>query len=1064
MRVAPALGFTLTFTLQLLAIPWLSAVTPATAPQEGLRENVPRIHALVGGRVIPRPGETLEKATVILRNGIVEAVGREIDIPASARVWDLSGLTIYPGFIDAYAVMGDSVEPGDAPQQAPHWNDAVVPHLTAIDQLKLSDEGLEKRRELGFTTAHVVPKSGAIRGHGSLIQLTATEDPGRILNPKAAQHFAFITRSKEYPRSLMGCIALMRQTLHDARWHHQYQNVYRRHPDQVRPGEAQALEALAPLLTGKKLPAFFRLGNEADIERALRVADEFKLRRVLIDPGYAYRRWQPLAKAKNPVVLSLHFPEAPDVSDPDRALDVSLERLQHWEAAPSNAAILEEHGVQIALSTYQLEDDLKKFWPNLRHAVQHGLTEETALRALTQAPAQLLGEEHRLGTVAQGQVANLVVASGNLFREEKAQIVQVWIDGAPLKNDEPPHRGGARGKWETAWTGTQGPPQFSIDGERGALKLRVFPQGPPGQPIESKLTVESSDALSFTLPAKVFAGSEDDDESPIRLKGYLNSHTMVGQGILPDGQRFSWSARRLPQAPESSEKSPTLTKPHQSDLADQYPAGAYPGRLADDTATTPARRILVKGATLWTCGPEGTSQADLLIRNGRIEAIGKDLKAPKKARVIDASGKHLTPGLIDCHSHTAISRGVNEGSHAVTCEVRIGDVVDPTDISIYRQLAGGLTTANLLHGSANPMGGQNQVIKLRWGSDAEGLKFAGAKPGVKFALGENVKQANWGDDFTTRYPQTRMGVEQIMRDTFLAAREYGERLDSHHARIDKDGKKHTLPFRRDLRLEAVLEILRGERVVHIHSYRQDEILMFVRLAQEFGFTVATFQHVLEGYKIAHHLKEIEAGASSFSDWWGYKFEVYDAIPHNGALLHAAEVLTSFNSDDNEIATRLNTEAAKAVRYGGVSPDEALKFVTLNPAKQLRIDDQVGSLEVGKQADFAIWSGPPLSTLSRCEQTWIDGRCYFDLKTDAQLREHVAKERQRLITNALKVAKDSKDSKGNETKEKDGADTLDWATRLRLLSPWGQYELIDYQGLYHDGQSLHACTGCYCDYR
>ncbi len=303
---------------------------------------------------------------------------------------------------------------------------------------------------------------------------------------------------------------------------------------------------------------------------------------------------------------------------------------------------------------------------------------------------------------------------------------------------------------------------------------------------------------------------------------------------------------------------------------------------------------------------------------------------------------------MDCHSHTAISKGVNEGSHAVTCEVRIGDVLDPTDVSMYRQLAGGVTAANLLHGSANPMGGQNQVIKFRWGALPEELKFADAMPGVKFALGENVKQSNWGDKFKTRYPQTRMGVEQLIRDRFRAAQEYDAAMK----------KKEGLPPRRDLQLEALAEILNGKRLIHCHSYRQDEVLMLLRLAGEFKIKIGTLQHILEGYKVADEIAAHGAGASSFADWWAYKFETYDAIPDNPAMMHGRSVLTSVNSDSDDLARRLNTEAGKSIKYGGLSPEEALKLVTIYPAKQLQIDARTGSLEPGKDADFVIWSGQP----------------------------------------------------------------------------------------------------------
>ena len=480
------------------------------------------------------------------------------------------------------------------------------------------------------------------------------------------------------------------------------------------------------------------------------------------------------------------------------------------------------------------------------------------------------------------------------------------------------------------------------------------------------------------------------EEGTVRLAAYLDKDRMKGSGRLPDGATFSWTALRVERAPtESKRDTPETDVP---ELAfSVYPAGAY-GRSQQPVQPT---AILVKNATIWTSGSSGILEsADLFIEEGIITAVGKRLKGSRNAHKVDASGKHITPGLIDCHSHTAISRGVNEGSHAVTLEVRIGDVLNPTDIALYRELGGGLTTANILHGSANPMGGQNQVIKLRWGEHSEGLKFRDAKPGVKFALGENVKQSNWGDNYTTRYPQTRMGVEQLMRDTFMAALEYERLWQDFHAGKEK------LPPRRNLRLETALEILNNERIVHIHSYRQDEILMFARLAEEFEFTIGTYQHVLEGYKIAEAIARVGAGASTFSDWWAYKFEVYDAIPFNGALLHQNGIVTSFNSDSNEMARRLNTEAAKAVKYGGLSELEALKFVTLNPAIQLRIDHRVGSLEPGKDADFVIWSGHLLSVYSRAEQTWIDGRKYFDFEEDRKMQNWVRRERERLVAKAL----------------------------------------------------------------
>ncbi len=414
--------------------------------------------------------------------------------------------------------------------------------------------------------------------------------------------------------------------------------------------------------------------------------------------------------------------------------------------------------------------------------------------------------------------------------------------------------------------------------------------------------------------------------------------------------------------------------------------------------------LVVRHATIWTSGPQGRLEdADLLVRKGKIAAVGAHLQAPPGALEIDATGKHVTPGIIDPHSHSDIVGDVNEGTNTVTAEVRIQDVVDSESIAIYRELAGGVSAVNLLHGSANAIGGQNAVIKLRWGAPPEELFLQGAPPGVKFALGENPKQSNWGPDAKTRYPQTRQGVEQAIREKFLAALDYKREWEEWR----KNPRADKVPPRRDLQLEAIVEILEGKRLVHAHSYRADEILMLMRLAEEFGFRVATLQHVLEGYKVADEIARHGAGASTFSDWWAYTHEVIDAIPWNGALMRERGVLVTFNSDSSELARRLNLEAAKAVRYGNVPETEALKLVTLNSAKQLRVDDRVGSLEPGKDADFVVWSGSPLSTYSLAEQTWVDGRKYFDRAEDLKHREDLAAERAALVAKA-KAAEKPKD--------------------------------------------------------
>ncbi len=461
--------------------------------------------------------------------------------------------------------------------------------------------------------------------------------------------------------------------------------------------------------------------------------------------------------------------------------------------------------------------------------------------------------------------------------------------------------------------------------------------------------------------------------------------TLLGSIRLADGTELIVRGTRSASQPEPNREAEAKKSAKQdSDKEKANPSLStlrYPfASLGFESTPEQPNLLVIQNTTIWTCGPQGLLRdADMIVRQGKIESIGIDLQVPAGATIIDGSQFEISPGLIDCHSHMATDSGVNEGTQAVTAEVRIGDFINAEDVTLYRQLAGGLTTANILHGSANPIGGQNQVIKLRWGHAYEDLKFQSAPAGIKFALGENVKQSNWTDVNRTRYPQSRMGVEQIFRSRFLAAKEY-----------DRDWKAWSashkgLPPRRDLELEAIAEILSGQRWIHCHSYRQDEILALIRVCDEFGVKIGSLQHILEGYKVADAIAKHGATASTFSDWWAYKLEVYDAIPHNGALMHNQGIVVSFNSDDAELGRHMNHEAAKAVKYGGLDPHTALQFVTLNPAKQLRIDNRVGSLEIGKDADFVLWNGSPLSVRARCEQTWIDGRKYFDRQIDAQMR-------------------------------------------------------------------------------
>src|SRR5438876_3529307 len=430
----------------------------------------------------------------------------------------------------------------------------------------------------------------------------------------------------------------------------------------------------------------------------------------------------------------------------------------------------------------------------------------------------------------------------------------------------------------------------------------------------------------------------------------------------------------------------------------------------------PSTIILIQNATILTVTHGTLEHGSILIKDGKIVEVGASIKAPKDAKVIDAAGQFVMPGIIDCHSHIAVEGGINEGSISVSSIANIAEVLDSDDINIYRDLAGGVTTANILHGSANAIGGQTIVIKLRWGQPASKLPFEGALPGIKFALGENPKRSNFSlPGQPKRYPSTRMGVEETIRGAFTEARDYKNSWDAYNKRAAA-GEKNLIPPRRDLRLEPLVEVLEGKRYVHSHCYREDEILMLLRVAKSFGFKVRTFQHVLEGHKVADELAAAGVGASTFSDWWAYKVEAYEAIPYNAALMTRRGVVVSINSDDAEEATHLNQEAAKTMKYGGLTHDEALKLVTLNAAIQLGIDKRVGSIDVGKDADLVIYNHDPLSAYAVAQKTIVEGRVLFDREKDIAERTALEKEKKDLLEKQKKAAEKKPDEKKPDEKK------------------------------------------------
>jgi imidazolonepropionase-like amidohydrolase len=1025
-----------------------SVAQTGTVPSEGVASRPVRHLLLTNARIVPEPGRVIANGSIELRDGRVVSVhdGRPTIRGAAER--DLGGKTVFAGFIEPVAKVGvpedmraGGIKPlpvGPTPHQttldqpgARYWNRRVRPEWSVADRLDYKPEEAKPLRALGFAAAYAVPGAGVVKGQGALLSLRDSgQDKDLILARDRAQHLGFELAggfSGEYPGSLMGAIALIRQSLYDSRWQQTTASG-----DRI---EANlALAALAPASRGEQR-VFFQLEDELDVQRADRVVKEFGLDASFIGSGFEYRVLDQVRAAKVPFVLPLAFPDAPQVEDADTALNLSLADLQHWEQAPANPARVAAAGVEFAFTTHGLKEPDKKFWSELRRSIQAGLTEESALRALTVTPAKLLGESARLGRIAPGQLANLVVADADLFRSNTAAIYETWVEGERFEHKAIAATAGA-GEWTLAWSDGKGPKAITLSGEAEALEASAG-----AIKFKAKLSGQQLIALP---PASIF----DAGQGSARISAVVHGDTIEGFRDLSDGRRVRFSGTRTGPAKVDAAKKEEAT-PTAIPVFRGYPAGEF----ARPALPARAKALLVRNATVWTNTESGVlAQTDVLVRDGKVAAVGAGLQAPGDALVVDAQGRHLTPGIIDAHSHTAIARNVNEPSHAVTTEVRIDDTLDPTDIDIYRQLGGGVTTANLLHGSANPMGGQNAVIKLRWGADAQGLLLQGASPGVKFALGENVKQSGWGDAFVVRYPQTRMGVEQIMRDHFNAARDYAAK------RAGKDGTN----VRRDLRLEALAEILAGKRVVHIHSYRQDEILMFARLARDYDLPVATFQHVLEGYKVADAIADIGAGASTFADWWGYKMEVIDGIPHAGALMTRAGVVTSFNSDSNEMARRLNMEAAKAMRHGGLDEQEALKLVTLNPAIQLRIADRVGAIKPGMDADLVLWSDHPLSNFARADQTWIEGRKYFDREEDRVLQAQGTLERERLIQRAVierskTLALSADADKAGDRKGADDKTSPDPALVAAAASdPDWIVKHATQRGLYHSGADLMSC--------
>ncbi len=956
-----------------------------TQPVEGIRDNGTGYHALTNVRVVQAPGKVLDNATIVIRDGIIKEVSRDGEAPAGARIWDLSGHTVYPGFIDAHADLGMDAVPEGGDVGPTHWNPQVRAWFSTTANLQDDSQRRAALRSQGFGTALAVPGQGIFRGTGSVVNLGDAGVRERVLVPDMIQAIGF-QRSFElggsYPNSTMGTTALMKQTLMDADWYIRAWDAYESSGRSFLPPEtSEALGALESVVQGGQ-PVVFETSSEEEYLRAHAIASEFGVQAWYRGSGQEYRLIDVLRDRRDPLIVPLDFPDAPDVTDPEAALNATLQDLRHWYLAPTSPAQLADAGIPFAITADGMSS-INDFLPNLRIAVARGLSSDDALAALTTTPARWLGLSRSHGTIEEGKIANLLVSEGDLFTQD-AEIRDVWVQGRVYDITRPAQID-PRGTWRITSTDEWGfDAILTLEGPvnrlRGQLEVAA---GSTTRFDGALVNISSAEAVAETGRIEVrFDGEELGYQGTVLLAGSVRGDEFFGWTSLPNGADPSFSGSREDEY-EGPERGAVAMNVPELDLPFIRPMMEY------GVSSIPEQpdAVVVRNATIWTMGPQGRMEnADLLIQNGEVVEVGMNLDAPRGSVEIDGTDKHVTPGLIDPHIHSGVS-SVNESGFAIVPEVRMGDVVTHNNVWMYRQLAGGLTTAMIKHGSANPIGGENVIVKMRWGALPDQIEMDTDTRTVKFALGENPKRRQ------NRYPDTRMGTQEIIRDHFLAARDY-ER-DWRSWEENQEG----IPPRRDMRMEAILDILNQELLISSHGYRADEFLALVRLAEEFDFRVQTLQHGIEAYKIAPELAQSGVAAVVWSDWGGFKMEAYDATAYNARVLMEAGVTTSLHSDNSEIASRMNWEAGKLLRTG-LTEEQALSTVTIQSARAIAIDDRVGSLEPGKDGDFVVWNGNPLSQFTRPEQTWLDGRRYFSIDEDMELRERIKDERSRLIQAVL----------------------------------------------------------------
>lgn len=962
------------FSLLAFALLQIVVVGQHTFPVNGVHDERAIYYAFTNAHIFKSPTDYIQKGTLIIKEGRVVSCGADIKIPAGAVVKNCEGLYIYPSFIDAYS--GLNVEKKASrrePVSHSHWNASIHPEYAYSQSFPLPQKQQEDWLASGFGVVNLHHRDGIMRGYGQLIHLGIDQPNLALIKARSAAFFSFAkgTSNVSYPTSHIGAIALIRQSFYDAEWYAAEKSITK----EVTP-------AFEEINLQRNAKCVFEISNPLAIRNIKDIENEFGRSFLVKTTGKEYLLDKEQLTGTR-LIVPIQFPKAYDVSDPYLARMVSLSEMKHWEAAPFNAYILDQAGAIIALTRDTISSQAE-FLANLKTLTESGFGHSKALASLTTIPAQMLGLSELLGELSTGKLADFFI-SNKRFDESGFTIAQHWTRGNLVYEKQLPDHS-LIGKYNLV-----------VDGQN--IELNVESVDNNNIKANAKYTSDGNQLktkirLDNNLINLIFSTADSNSNVIYQLSGKLSLKGTVwdGSGQTNTGQWVTWAG--VKDRKSESNKNSTEEK---KDIV--IPNFIHPNMAFGYEALERENSFIITNARVWTCGPEGILEnADIYVVDGKIKSVGNNQMYPTELPRINANGKHVTPGIIDEHSHIAIFGGVNEGGQASSAEVRMADALDPWNINIYRQLAGGVTAAQLLHGSSNPIGGQSALIELKWGTNADEMLIDNAVGFIKFALGENVKRSN-SRNSDGRYPETRMGVEQVYVDMFTRAQAYmgaPQNLAEDTKRKKTASAVNQPNQRKDLELEVLAEILRGERFITCHSYVQSEILMLMNMADSFNFKVNTFTHILEGYKVANEMAEHGVTGSTFADWWAYKFEVNDAIPYNAALMLKAGVNVAINSDDAEMGRRLNQEAAKTVKYGGVSEEEAMKMITINPAKALHLDDRMGSIEPGKQANLVVWSDHPLSVYSHPEKTLINGTVYYDYSKSEEIQGAIDVERARLI--------------------------------------------------------------------